>query len=98
LSPESQFCNLKEALPQSQCRNFKEMLLRNSATIFLMSATLSPQLETFISAIFGIFLAVESGGVHETKSEVKNLMQRPFKASFWFPDKQTVLKILLVDF
>ncbi len=63
-----------------------------------MSATSSPQLETFISAIFGIFLAVESGGVHETKSEVKNLMQRPFKASFWFPDKPTVPKIFMVDF
>ncbi len=68
LSPQSQFRNLKEALPQSQFRNFfKEMLLRNrnsaipQSQFFLMSATSSLQLESFISAIFGIFLAVESG-------------------------------------
>jgi hypothetical protein len=51
------------AIPQL----FKEMLLRNCNSaipqlqFFLMSATSSPQLESFISAIFGIFLAVESG-------------------------------------
>jgi hypothetical protein len=49
------------AIPQL----LKEMLLRNSAIpqspFFLMSATSSPQLESFISAIFGIFLTVESG-------------------------------------
>jgi hypothetical protein len=50
------------AIPQ----HFKEMLLRNrnsaisQSQFFLMSATSSPQLENFISAIFGIFLAVES--------------------------------------
>jgi hypothetical protein len=35
-SPQPQFCTLKEALPQSQFRNLKKMLLRNSA-----SATIS---------------------------------------------------------
>jgi hypothetical protein len=56
LIPQSQFRNLKETLPQSQFRNF----LRNVAPqpqwqFFPMSATSSPQLETFTSAIFGIF-------------------------------------------
>jgi hypothetical protein len=65
LSPQSQFRNLKEALLQSQFRNFLRNVapqpqLRNSAiAIFPKSATSSPQLETFTSAIFGIFLAVE---------------------------------------
>jgi hypothetical protein len=67
LSPRSQFHNLKEALPQSQFCNFKEILLRNrnsaipQSQFFLMSATSSPQLESFISATFVIFLAVEFG-------------------------------------
>jgi hypothetical protein len=57
------------AIPQLS----KEMLLRNRNSaipqpqFFLMSTTSSPQLESFISAIFGIFLAVESGRVHEKK-------------------------------
>jgi hypothetical protein len=48
------------AIPQL----FKEMLLRNlnsaipQSQFFLKSATSSPQLESFNSAIFGIFLAV----------------------------------------
>jgi hypothetical protein len=49
------------AIPQLS----KEMLLRNSAIpqsqFFLMSTISSAQLESFISAIFGIFLVVESG-------------------------------------
>jgi hypothetical protein len=59
LSPQSQFRNLKEALPQL----FKEMLLRNRNSaipqlqFFLKPAMSSPQLESFTSAIFGIFLA-----------------------------------------
>jgi hypothetical protein len=64
LSPQSKFRNWKEAIPQL----FKEMLLRNrnsaipQSQLFLKSATSSQQLESFItSAIFGIFLAVESG-------------------------------------
>jgi hypothetical protein len=50
------------AIPQL----FKEMLLRNcnsaipQSQFFLMFATSGPQLESFISAIFGIFLAMES--------------------------------------
>jgi hypothetical protein len=45
---------------------FKEMLLRNRNSaipqpqFFLMSATSSPQIERFITAVFGIFLIVES--------------------------------------
>ncbi len=58
----------------------KEMLLRNrnsaipQSQFYLKSATSSPQLESFNSAIFGIFLAVESGQFMEQKSEAKNLM------------------------
>jgi hypothetical protein len=63
LIPQSQFRNLKDALPQSQFRNFLRNVapqLRNSEiAIFPKSATSSPQLETFTSAIVGIFLAVE---------------------------------------
>ncbi len=57
------------------------MLLRNrnsailQSQFFLMSATSSPQLENFISAIFGIFLAVESGRGSWKKSKFKNLVQ-----------------------
>jgi hypothetical protein len=68
LSPQSQFRNLKEALPQSQFHNFlrnvtpqPQLRNRNSAIpqsqFFPKSATSSPQLETFTSAIFGIFSA-----------------------------------------
>jgi hypothetical protein len=45
---------VKGAIPQSQCRNF----LRNVAPqsqFFLKSATLNLPLESFTSAIFGIF-------------------------------------------
>ena len=51
------------AIPQL----FEEMLLRNrnsaipQSQFFLMSATSSPQLESFISAIFGTFWAAKSG-------------------------------------
>jgi hypothetical protein len=51
------------AIPQL----LKAMLLRNhnsaipQSQSFLMSATSNPQLENFISAIFGILLTVESG-------------------------------------
>jgi hypothetical protein len=61
LSPQSQFRNLKEALPQLQFRNFKEMLLRNrnsaipQSQFFLKSATSSPQIESLNSSIFGKF-------------------------------------------
>jgi phytoene/squalene synthetase len=57
LSPQPQFRNLKEALPQSQFRNF----LRNVAPQLQLRNRnfLSSQLESFTSAIFGIFLAVE---------------------------------------
>jgi hypothetical protein len=69
LSLQSQFCKLKEALRNRNSTTFlKEMLLpnRNPAipqfqkhNFFMKSKTSSPQLESFISAIFGIFLAVE---------------------------------------
>ncbi len=63
LSPQSQFHNLKEALPQSQFHNFLKKCCSAipQSQFYLMSATSSPQLESFISAIFGIFLAMESG-------------------------------------
>jgi hypothetical protein len=55
------------AIPQL----FKEMLFRNRKTaipqsqFFLKSATSSSQPDSFTSAIFGIFLAVESGPGYE---------------------------------
>jgi hypothetical protein len=81
LSPQSQFRNLKEALPQSQFRNISLILLRNrnsaipQSQFFLKSATSIPQLESFNSAIFGTFLAVEISRFMGKKSEVKNLVQ-----------------------
>ncbi len=83
---------------------FLEMLLRkcNSAIpqsqFFLKSATLNPQLESFTSAIFGIFLARESslfmnkligGKISRTTVPLRQVL---------FPEKQTILKIILVDF
>jgi hypothetical protein len=64
------------AIPQL----FKEMLLRNrnsaitQSQFCLKSGTSSPELESFNSAIFGIFLPMESGQFMEKKSEAKNLM------------------------
>jgi hypothetical protein len=52
--------NRNSAIPQSQ--------------FFQKSATSSPQLESFNTAIFGTFLAVESGRFMGKKSEVKNLV------------------------
>jgi hypothetical protein len=63
LSPQLEGSTSAIAIPQL----FKEMLLRNrnsaipQSQFFLMSATSSPQLESFISTIFGILMAVESG-------------------------------------
>ncbi len=56
------------------------MLLRNrnsaipQSQFFMKSATSSPQLESFNSAIFGTFSAVEFGRFMRKKSEVKNLV------------------------
>ncbi len=72
LSPQPQFRNLKEALPQSQFRNFLRNVapqlfkkccsaIPQSQFFFFKSATLNPQLESFTSRSFGIFLAMESG-------------------------------------
>ncbi len=78
----------------------KEMLLRNFAiAIFLKSATSSLQLDSFTTAIFGIFLAVDFGQFMKNKIKGKKILcYLPFKASFWFPKKQTVLNKFLVDF
>jgi hypothetical protein len=56
-------CCSANATPQFRNRNF-----------FLMSITSIPQLESFNSAIFCTFLAVESGRFMGKKSEVKNLV------------------------
>jgi hypothetical protein len=62
------------AIPQL----FKEMLLRNrnsailQSQFFLKSATSSSQLKSFTFAIFGIFLAMESGRFMKKQSGVKN--------------------------
>jgi hypothetical protein len=65
LSPQSQLRNLKAALPQSQFRNRNRAI--RQPQFFLKSATSSPQLESFTSATFGIFLAVESGRLMKKK-------------------------------
>jgi hypothetical protein len=60
---------------------FKEMLLRNhnsaipQSQFFLMSATSSPQLESFFPQFSAYFLPWNPVGVHEKKSEIKSLMQ-----------------------
>jgi hypothetical protein len=100
LSPQSQFRNLKKALLQSQFRNFLRNValqpqLRNRN--FLEVPTLNPQPESFTSAIFGLFFGREIRSIHEKKSEVK-ISCNCFKASFCFPEKQTVLKLFLIDF
>jgi hypothetical protein len=63
-SPQSQLRNLKDALPQSQFRNFLKKCCSTTAIpqsqFFMKSATSSPQLESFTSAIFGRFLAWSS--------------------------------------
>jgi hypothetical protein len=66
------------------------MLLRNrnsaipQSQFLLESATSSPQLESFTSAIFGAFLAVKFGRFMEKKSEVKNLMLLSIWGKFLF--------------
>ncbi len=67
LSPQSQFRNLKEALPQSQFRNFLKKCCSTTATPQFRNPNFfwSPQLESFNSA---------SGQCMEKKLEVKNLM------------------------
>jgi hypothetical protein len=104
LSPQLQFHNLKEALPQSQFRNFLRNVapqpqLRNSAiAFFLKSATLNPQLESFTSAMFGIFFAMESGLFMNKKiGGKKSCATVPFRQVL-FPEKQTVLKIIWLTF
>jgi hypothetical protein len=55
--------------------------------------------EIFTSAIFGVFLAVESGRFMKKKFGGKKIScYCPFKADFWFPEKQKVITIFLVDF
>ncbi len=78
-------CYSATATPQSQ--------------FFWESATSSPQLESFTSGIFGAFLAVKSGRFMKKKIRGKKILcYYPFKVSFCFPEKQTALKIFLVDF
>jgi hypothetical protein len=77
------------------------MLLRNrnsAIAIFFKSATLNPQLESLTSAIFGIFLTMESGLFMNKKiGGKKSRATVPFRQVL-FPEKQTILKIILVDF
>jgi hypothetical protein len=69
---------------------FKEMFLhnRNSAfpqsQIFLMSATSSPQLESFISAIFGILMAMESTRFKKKIGGKKSCVTVPLRQVFGF--------------
>jgi hypothetical protein len=58
----------------------------------------SPQLQSFTSATFGIFLDVESGRFMKKNQRWKILSYCTFKARFCFPEKQAVLSIFLVDF
>jgi hypothetical protein len=66
LSPQSQFRNLKEALLQSQFRYSLKKGCSATATpqflnrnFFWNPQIQSPQLESFTSAMFGIFLTVD---------------------------------------
>ncbi len=98
LSPQSQFRNLKKALPKPQFRNFwrnvtPQPQLRNCNFFW------SPQLERFNSAIFGTFSAVESGRFMGAKNQRSKIScYCPFQESFRFPEKQRILKIFFVDF
>jgi hypothetical protein len=80
------------------------MLLRNrnsaipQSQFFFNSATLNPQLESFTSAIFGIFLAMESGLIMNKKIGGKKSRATILFRQILFPEKQKVLKIVLVDF
>ncbi len=90
LCPQSQFSNLKEALQQSQFRNFlkkccSQPQLRNSAiAFFMMSPTSNLQLESFISAIFGMFLAVESGRGKKKNRRYKSRATVPLRQVLGF--------------
>jgi hypothetical protein len=83
------------------------MLLRNrnSATAtpqsqyFLKSTTSNLQLESFTSAIFGIFLAVESGRFMQKKIGGKtSRATAPLRQFLFSREKQTVLQIFWVEF
>jgi hypothetical protein len=59
---------------QSQFRKFKEALLQSQFCNFLSYAALQLQVRNSAIAIFGIFLAEESGCFMKKKSEVKNFV------------------------
>jgi hypothetical protein len=85
LSPQPQFRNLKETPLQSQFHNFLKKCCFATATLQFRNRNffLSPQLESFTSAIFDIFLAVESGQFMKKKSEVKILGQLSLYCNFF---------------
>jgi hypothetical protein len=68
-SPQSQFHNLKEALPQTQFRNFLKTCCSATATPQFRNRNFfwSPQLGSYNSAFFGIVLDVEFGQFIEKK-------------------------------
>jgi hypothetical protein len=76
------------------------MLLRNrnsaipQSQFFLKSATLNLQLESFTSAIFGIFLAMESGLFMNKKIGGKKSHAIVPLRQVLFPEKQTSLKLI----
>jgi hypothetical protein len=76
---------MKEALPKSQFRSFlrnvvSQPQLRNAAiAIFSEVRNFKPDLESFTSAIFDNFLAMVFGRFMKKKSEVKNLVNCPFR-------------------
>jgi hypothetical protein len=87
-NPQSQFCNFLKKCCSATA------LLYSTITIFstvrnFKSATWELHFRNF-QHIFGRGIR----SIHEKKkSEVKNLRQLSFKASLWFPEKQTVLDI-----
>jgi hypothetical protein len=92
---------LEGSTSTSQLRNFLKECCSATAIpqsqFFLKSATSSQQLESFTFAIFGIFLAVEPvDSLKNKRSKISYYC--PFKAKFWFPEKQTVKNIFLADF
>ncbi len=84
LNQQLQFCNLGST--SAMRRNVAPQPQLRNSTI------LQYQFESFC-----IFRHIFGRGIWGLESKVKNLMLLSFKASFWFPEKQTVLKLSLVE-
>jgi hypothetical protein len=84
---ETLLCNRNSAIPQllkKRCSATATLQFRNHSFFWCLSLTLSPQLESFISAIFGIFLAMESGRFMKKKLEKTSCATVPLRQVFGF--------------